>query len=415
MKNRTKDIPGYLYAIDGLRAVSVIMIFTFHLWQQSWIYYRIQLSPGKALFDFTTIQRYGYIAIDIFFVISGFCLFYPLARNMFGESDHKINWKDFYIKRAKKILPSYYLMLILLVIFPILSYTASYNPSNFHDVFKHFITHATFTHGITDKTQGSMISTAWTLAIEIPFYIIFPVLAFFFKRKPVISFLVISVLTECCRIYGITHFTAGVAFQANPLFYLDIFAWGMISAYFVVLLRNKAKNLDRLKLPMLMLSILSIIILYQFMRWMAKTNSPDFDASVMLRMIYRPLLGFGASLFLFSTCFTYRFWERGIWGNKLFIFISTISYNFFLWHQNINIALRKLNIPYTASTPPQSDRAAMDGFSLLTAALSLIIATLVTYLVEQPIYKYGFLGYLKNIKEMCKNQLSKLSSRISGK
>ena len=107
MKNnqREKSISGYLPALDGLRAVSLILVFMFHNWQASWIAYKIALPNGKFLFDFEIFQRYGYIAIDSFFVLSGFALFYPVARAMFGESK-EISWKEFYIKRARRILPA---------------------------------------------------------------------------------------------------------------------------------------------------------------------------------------------------------------------------------------------------------------------------------------------------------------------
>ena len=99
--SRQSDIPGYLYALDGMRAISLIFIVIFHTFQQSWIFYNLKISPDKYLFNFEIFQRYGYVAIDSFFVLSGFCLFYPIARSMFGECEFR-GWKNFFIKRACK-------------------------------------------------------------------------------------------------------------------------------------------------------------------------------------------------------------------------------------------------------------------------------------------------------------------------
>ena len=39
--SRQSDIPGYLYALDGMRAISLIFIVIFHTFQQSWIFYNL--------------------------------------------------------------------------------------------------------------------------------------------------------------------------------------------------------------------------------------------------------------------------------------------------------------------------------------------------------------------------------------
>lgn len=64
--SRQSDIPGYLYALDGMRAISLIFIVIFHTFQQSWIFYNLKISPDKYLFNFEIFQRYGYVAIDFF-------------------------------------------------------------------------------------------------------------------------------------------------------------------------------------------------------------------------------------------------------------------------------------------------------------------------------------------------------------
>lgn len=145
MKNSRQDtIPGYLYALDGLRAISLILIVIFHTWQQSWISYSIRLNETKNLIDLTVFQRYGYVAIDSFFVLSGFCLFYPIARDMFGESKFG-GWKEFFIKRARRIYPSYVFILLMCIIIPNFTY-AIYDVHSFSAVMKQIITHLLFIH-----------------------------------------------------------------------------------------------------------------------------------------------------------------------------------------------------------------------------------------------------------------------------
>ena len=72
------------------------------------------------------------------------------------------------------------------------------------------------------------------------------------------------------------------------------------------------------------------------------------------------------------------------------------------------IFLKKINVPYTVQSPPMHDRAAMDGFVVLSVLLSLAVACISTYCIELPIMRYGFLGAF----EHGINKLGKKLSRL---
>lgn len=411
MENRIRrqdSIPGYLYALDGLRAVALLMIFFFHSWQQTWISFNIELRPGVYLFNLDLIQRFGYFAIDAFFVLSGFGLFYPIARSMFGEAE-PINWKTFFIKRLRRIYPAYVIMLLVLLIFPVMSWGTTEGMSAM-ELLKHFGSHLLFIHTFWEETQGTTISTAWTMGIEVQFYVIFPVIAWLMKKKPVWSFVGLLVVSQILRVLTIANENTSMVMQARVWLYLDVFAWGMIASYFVVWARNKLQNLDRLRVWMTAISAVSLVLVWYLMKWISTVSMPDgMDVSVYFRMVLRPLLDGAFALFLVSACYSFKFWERKIWGNRLFVFLSTISYSFYLWHQNIYIFLKRVNIPYSTQNPVMGDRAAMDGLLLLCAAASLLIASASTYLIELPIARYGYAGCIKKCREGVKKVWSKIA------
>ena len=398
MKGRQNSIPGYLYVLDGLRAVSLILIFMFHTWQQSWIFYRLQLTKNFTLFDFTIFQQFGYLAIDAFFVLSGFCLFYPIARDMFGESQFK-GWKDFFLKRVRRIYPSYIIILIVLILIPSLS-QLQYNSSSFADVFKHTVFHLLFIHNFDGNILMSMAPTAWTLAIEIQFYILFPLICIPFKKKPVLTFIGMLIFSQAVRLFLISFVDINQQAQSWTISYLDIFGCGMLSAYFVVYARNKLKNIDKMKLLMTFMSVVCIAAAVCFFMWIRKISFPQgTDGVTYFRFLYRIIFAVFLAGFIFTACFSYDFWQKKIWGNRLFIFLSSISYTFYLWHQNIYIFLKTNGIPYTTSNPVMNDRAAMEGLTLICFVSSLVISVLVTKFVEEPISKYGYKGYFSKIFE----------------
>lgn len=400
MSNSRQDrIPGYLYALDGLRAVSLIFIVMFHTWQQSWIFANLQLTKTIKLFDLELIQRYGYVAIEAFFVLSGFCLFYPIARDMFGESKFT-GWKQFFIKRVRRIYPSYLLMLVLLLIFPALSWV-TYDVNNAADVAKHFISHAFFVHTWNNSTLGSTISTAWTMGIEVQFYVLFPLICIPFRKKPLLTFIGMLLIGQGLRLWLVGNTDiAPMVIQAITPAYLDVFGWGMISAYFVVFARNRIKCMDRLKLCMTIMSALCVFLAVGYMYWLKGISFPNgYSADVYFRFLYRGVFAAIIAGFIFTACFSYSFWEKKIWGNRFFVFLSSISYTVYLWHQNIYIFLKKVNIPYTTKNPVMNDRAAMEGMVFICIAASIIIGVLVTKYIEGPIVKYGFKGCILKIGE----------------
>ena len=403
MSNKRQDkIPGYLYALDGLRAVSLIFIVMFHTWQQSWIYANLQLTKTVKLFDLEIIQRYGYVAIEAFFVLSGFCLFYPIARDMFGESKFT-GWKQFFIKRVRRIYPSYVLMLILLLIFPKLSWVV-YDLNNTADVAKHFISHLFFVHTWDSATLGSTISTAWTMGIEVQFYVLFPLICIPFRKKPLATFIGMLIIGQGLRLYlaGNTDISPMVIQAVTPA-YLDVFGWGMISAYFVVYARNKIKCMDSLKLCMTIMSALCVVLAVGYMYWLKGIRFPQgYSGDVYFRFLYRGVFSALIAGFIFTSCFSYDFWQKKIWGNKFFVFLSSISYTVYLWHQNIYILLKNVNIPYSAKNPVMSDRTAMEGMVFICITASLIIGTLVTKYVENPISKYGYKGCIIKLADTLK-------------
>ncbi|MDY3031668.1 MAG: acyltransferase [Clostridia bacterium] len=390
IKTRKESIDGYIPALDALRAVCTILIFAFHNWQQTW------LSAKFDIFGITVnlepFQRYGYIAIEAFFVMSGFGLFYPIARNMFGESK-PISWKQFYIKRLRRILPSYYFMLLLLLVFPVLSYN-TYNVHSAADVIKHFGLHALFLHNCTPSTLGSVISTAWTLGIEAAFYLVFPIIASFFRKSPSGTFGIMLIIGHICRLRAASKLGVDIYVMANPLLYTDVFGWGMFSAYCVVYVRNRLTLSKASRVLMTAASLLSLVGVYYYMIWMGAALIDGADAQSYHRLLYRTIPSALFALFIFSASYSAGAWQRFL-GNRFFAFVSAISYSFYLWHQNIHIVLKKLNIPPTTADPVMNDKRAMVIFLLLSIALSLAAAVISTYLIERPIVKYGFKGALK--------------------
>src|SRR5437588_1185775 len=80
---------GYRRWLDGLRGVAILLVLAFHLGP----------LPG------------GFLGVDIFFVLSGFLITSLLMEEW--QSSGFINLKQFYLRRALRLLPAFVLLLLL--------------------------------------------------------------------------------------------------------------------------------------------------------------------------------------------------------------------------------------------------------------------------------------------------------------
>ncbi|MFA6276973.1 MAG: acyltransferase [Pedobacter sp.] len=158
-------------SLDGFRAISIILVVFSH--------FRFLDDFPEGLAGFAKQFDVG---VTVFFVISGFLITTLLLKEY--EKDNTISIKEFYIKRAFRILPVFLLYFLLICC---LNYfrNIEITPSNF----LHAIT---FTANF-DQNKNWFIGHFWTLSIEEQFYLFWPLTLLFFKRniKLVILFLII--------------------------------------------------------------------------------------------------------------------------------------------------------------------------------------------------------------------------------
>lgn len=157
-------------SLDFFRALSIVWIMLYH-------YPR---ADGSR--PFGIIGEMGIYAIDLFFVLSGFLIstqvFDMLKTNSRGF------FLIFYVKRIFKTWPSYFAVVGLYFLFPILRELPNF-PS--------LLQLLTFTQNF--NMQYGTFSVSWSICVEEQFYLIFPVLAFFLVKKgPNLRFLLLLAL-----------------------------------------------------------------------------------------------------------------------------------------------------------------------------------------------------------------------------
>lgn len=145
--------------IQSLRALAVMLVLMFHVWPD--------LIPG------------GYIGVDVFFVISGFLITGLLIREV--ESNGRIRFLRFYVRRAARLLPA-----SLLVLATVLALTVIMQPGLLWRETAHEVTAAAlyvenwYLHFqsldyLAGDAARSPVQHFWSLGVEEQFYLFWPI------------------------------------------------------------------------------------------------------------------------------------------------------------------------------------------------------------------------------------------------
>ncbi len=155
----------HLVGLDGVRAVAVIAVVLYHA-DVPWI-------PG------------GFLGVDVFFVLSGFLITSLLLVEL--DRTGRIDFKRFYIRRARRLLPALFLVLgVTALIVAVVAYDAA--AAFRRDLpgalfyFSNWLSIFTETSYFEFIGRPPMLKHLWSLAVEEQFYIFWPAIALFAYR-----------------------------------------------------------------------------------------------------------------------------------------------------------------------------------------------------------------------------------------
>jgi peptidoglycan/LPS O-acetylase OafA/YrhL len=219
----------HLDYLDGIRGLAALFVVFHHVWQHAWSVYHGERLP--AWFRTMTVFKFGHYAVDVFIVLSGFCLMLPVARSREGGIPGGL--RNFFKRRARRILPPYYaalvISLIALGVAPALRHNdlgvfSMYDPA---DIGGATAAHLFLIHNLNLNWAYRIDDPLWSVATEWQIYFVFPLLLLPLWRK-----------------FGAgaaiaLGFTAGYVFTLltgaqSCLWYIGLFAMGMAGAEVVM-------------------------------------------------------------------------------------------------------------------------------------------------------------------------------------
>ena len=378
----------YLPSIDSLRALAVLAVIIYHV--------DVNYLPG------------GFLGVDLFFVLSGYLISSLIIKEY--KKTGSVNLYNFYIRRARRLLPAVYFMitvgLVVMVLFnevllrkshldAIFGYIYSSNWWYiFHklDYFDSFGAQSPFKH-------------LWSLAIEEQFYMIFPLLFLLVNRKKkskdgtyklnknflyvVLGLIIVSLIAHILLfdINNISRIYFGTDTRAFSLLV------GVVGAILYPMERLHAKVTLQQNMIYSAVSLLSISTLITVMIYTSEYNTWLYRGGFLLVAVLGliVIISSGKQHTLMSRLLSF----------KLVVFIGKISYSLYLWH-----------FPVLVLTTPVSEIGNPNIYFVILRVILTFVVAIVSYVfVETPIRKLGFKKYVSVIfKKMIKR--SRKSRRV---
>lgn len=350
---------GYMPGLDGLRALAVFAVMAYHL--------NLTWAPG------------GLLGVSLFFVLSGYLITNILLTQW--EHSGSIDLRDFWLRRARRLLPAFFLMLA-----GVMSWIALYAPerlavlkqealaaifycSNWYLIFHQVSYFESF-------GPPSPLGHLWSLAVEEQFYLFWPILLglglrCFPQRKWIIRGTAVVALISVAAmtlIYIPGHDPSRVYYgtdtRAFALLVGAVLAMVWPSGQMTANLSGKKRvTLDAVGSMGLLVVLLMIM----------KTNQ------------YHPFL-YQGGLLLYSAaaaCLVAALAHPASYLGRIFgwrplRWLGECSYGLYLWHYPVIV----LTSPAVNTEGPDLSR------TLWQIAVSMLLTVLSRYLIEEPI-RYG--------------------------
>ena len=359
-----RPAPVRITALDGLRGIAIALVLLHH-----YVQLKLPLTAGWSS-RLEQLLSVSWSGVDLFFVLSGFLIGGLLMDHR--ESPRLL--RVFYLRRALRILPLYYVTLIVLFCWYHVGRYAAVPAWNY---FTFTSNHAMAATGTWDIDP---LSVMWSLAVEEQFYLVAPWMILW-TRPALLPRVLLAVvgLAWVCRIG--THLADPSGLTSHLLMpcRMDAFAFGMLAAW--ATRSGAAREWIARKLPdwrvPLLLAALPIAVLIGFRVHIEGWQLPlygytclgVFYASVVYTVVVRQPAGLVAALS----------WPP-------LVSLGRLSYFIYLWHKLVLASVGRHLLGYIDFSLDSPRNA---GVLILVTSITWGLAWISWRLFEGPLIRIG--------------------------
>ncbi|MEM9414667.1 MAG: acyltransferase [Planctomycetota bacterium] len=321
-------LTGHMPGLDGLRGLAAILIVIYHYTSWQWAH-PFPGEPTDAMRTIITIRQYGWLGVDVFFVLSGFLITGILIKTR----QHPHYFRHFYIRRALRIFPLYYLALVgALIIAPRVLTVGPGEQTTLDNQAWLWLYGTNFRMAFGPERlfgEGWMsIRHFWSLAVEEHFYLVWPLLVYLTPPRLLgrvcVGFIALGVASRLASYAVFDPERVGPIVRAITPCHLDKLALGGLLAF---VLHQNVMTLDRLR-PWA-LSTLAAAFVFLVCCGCAGVRHETF----LMQNAGYPLIALASAgaIVLALSAEPTSILQR-LLTNRLAVMLGTYSYGMYVWH-----------------------------------------------------------------------------------
>lgn len=345
---------SYQPSLDGLRGIAILAVMLYHV--QIYIYRDAPIASGYLSFGM------GFLGVDLFFVLSGLLITTLLIQEW--ERSEQIDLRNFYIRRALRLLPALFVFLIVMVAHARLTMDPQQASITTQYAGLAVLYVANWASAFGWLPVPELMGHLWSLAIEEQFYLVWPLFFLLLLRSRTSVRVVTAILMVAVvfiwgyRLYLASH---GGGFS-RVYFATDTRADALLVGCWVAVIRSQRNHAARYHrhfkqtaLVLALAALASLIVL------------PLPVARVSMLSIFAMACGLVLMRVVESS-------SNRILELPWLVWMGELSYSLYLWHTFAMIVTLKINVPNSLRS--------VIGFSL-----SFAFASASFYLIERPFLK----------------------------
>lgn len=327
--------------LDGMRGLAVFLVILFHVFSDRWV----DFLPYRDVYH--DYFKFGYMGVQIFFVISGFVISMTLEKcGGFGE---------FMYRRWLRLFPAMLIVSLLILATSALLTNRPYGTPQINDLIPGLtFIEPEFYRTIFNNNQKVLEGAFWTLFVEAKFYLVAGLLYFAFGQKKMIVILIGMFLTF--TLFSAVSNKLPVALAGNLdsiLHYLNYRHYGWFAAGALFYRYHSHRSISAL--------IWGIVI--------ALMSARSLDGFLTSSMVFATLL-----IMLFVGAMLNERLQK-LLSNNVLVFLGFISYPLYLVHENAVVSMVIQMHHQYPSMPPYL-------LPVLPVAILILIAWIVAQYLE---------------------------------